>query len=441
MPDDLSRALEGLRSGRLSAAGLLDENLAAARGEACEHAFIRHFPAPRQLAAPDAPLGGLAISVKDLFDVAGQPTTAGSRALADAAPAAADCPAVARLRAAGATLVGHTNLSEFAFSGVGINPRHGTPVNPVTRALDGQRRIPGGSSSGAAVSVAAGAAGAAWAALGSDTGGSIRIPAALHGLVGFKNTARLTPMDGAIPLARSLDTACAITRSARDAVLLHEILSGRPVARLNRPLPDWRLAVARPLLQDGLDAGVAAAFERSLAALRAAGARIVDIDLPALHDLPPPQARGALVAAEAWAWHHELLSRREADYDPRVAWRIRQGERVTPEILQLALAARKRYIASMEASLRDIDAVLSPTVPVVAPLLQPLVDSDEAFFAANALLLRNPGLVNALDGCAISLPCQRPGELPVGLMLWAPALRDDALLNLALILEPLLPTH
>lgn len=438
MPDDLSRALEGLRSGRLSATGLLDESLAAARGEACEHAFIRHFPAPGRLASPDTPLGGLAISVKDLFDVAGQPTTAGSRALADAAPAATDCPAVARLRAAGATLVGHTNLSEFAFSGVGINPHHGTPANPVTRALDGQRRIPGGSSSGAAVSVATGAA---WAALGSDTGGSIRIPAALHGLVGFKNTARLTPMDGAIPLARSLDTACAITRSARDAVLLHEILSGRPVARLNRPLPDWRLAVARPLLQDDLDAGVAAAFDRSLATLRAAGARIVDIDIPALHDLPPPQARGALVAAEAWAWHHELLARREADYDPRVAWRIRQGEQVTPEILRVALAARQRYIAGLETSLREIDAVLSPTVPVVAPLHQPLIDSDDAFFAANALLLRNPGLVNALDGCAISLPCQRPGELPVGLMLWAPALRDEALLNIALLLEPILPTH
>ncbi|CAM3873443.1 amidase [Roseateles saccharophilus] len=438
MPDDLSRVLEGLRSGRLSAAELLDESLAAARGQSCEHAFIRHFPVPQRLAAPETPLGGLAVSIKDLFDVAGQPTTAGSRVLADAPPAAADCPAVARLRAAGATLIGHTNLSEFAFSGVGLNPHHGTPVNPVTLALDGQRRIPGGSSSGAAVSVAAGAA---WAALGSDTGGSIRIPAALQGLVGFKNTARLTPMDGAIPLARSLDTACAITRSVRDAVLLHEILSGRPVARLNRPLAAWRLAVARPLLQDDLDAGVATAFERSLTALRAAGADIVDIDLPALRDLPPPQARGALVAAEAWAWHHELLARREAGYDPRVAWRIRQGERVTPEILQVALAARQRYIASMEASLQGIDAVLSPTVPVVAPLLQPLVDSDESFFAANALLLRNPGLVNALDGCAISLPCQRPGELPVGLMLWAPALRDEALLNLALLLEPLLPTH
>src|SRR5690606_38344470 len=144
-------------------------------------------------------------------------TTAGSVVLADAAPAAADCPAVARLRRAGAALVGHTNMSEFAFSGVGINPHHGTPANPATLGLDATPRIPGGSTSGGAVSVASGAA---WAALGSDTGGSIRIPAALQGLVGFKNTARLTPTEGAIPLSTTLDTACAITRSVRDAVLL-----------------------------------------------------------------------------------------------------------------------------------------------------------------------------------------------------------------------------
>jgi amidase/aspartyl-tRNA(Asn)/glutamyl-tRNA(Gln) amidotransferase subunit A len=434
MPADLSRALEGLRAGRLDAHELLQDCLAAAASPACEHAFVRRFDSPA-IGATDSPLGGLAVSIKDLFDVAGHPTTAASKVLADAPPAAADSPAVARLRAAGATLVGHTNMSEFAFSGVGTNPHHGTPANPVTRALDGLARIPGGSSSGAAVSVAAGAA---WAALGSDTGGSIRIPAALHGLVGFKATARLTPMGGAIPLAPSLDTAGALTHSVHDAILLHEILSASPVHRQPRPLAAWRLAVARPVLLDDLDATVAAAFERSLARLRAAGARIIDIDLPALRELPPPQARGALVAAEAWAWHRELIARREADYDPRVAWRIRQGEHVTPDILAIALAGRRRFIASLETSLQDIDAVLSPTVPVVAPLMQPLLDSDEAFYATNALLLRNTAIVNALDGCAISLPCQAPGELPVGLMLWAPALRDTDLLNLALFLEPLL---
>lgn len=434
MPADLSRALEGLRAGRLNARELLQTSLTAATSASCAHAFVRLFDAPK-LGTLDQALGGLAISIKDLYDVAGQPTTAGSKVLADAPPAATDCPAVARLRAAGASLVGHTNMSEFAFSGVGTNPHHGTPLNPVTRAIDGAARIPGGSSSGAAVSVAAGAA---WAALGSDTGGSIRIPAALQGLVGFKNTARLTPMAGAIPLAPSLDTAGAITHSVRDAILLHEILSGRPVRRQPRALSAWRLAVARPLLQDDLDATVAAAFERSLARLRAAGAQILDIDLPALGELPSPQARGALVAVEAWNWHRELITRREADYDPRVAWRIRRGEHIAAASLREALADRQRFMASLEASLQEVDAVLSPTVPVVAPLLQPLLDSDDVFYATNALLLRNTALVNALDGCAISLPCQAPGELPVGLMLWAPAMRDEALLNLALALEPLL---
>ena len=181
---------------------------------------------------PLPPLAGLAVSVKDLFDVAGQPTTAGSMVLADRPPASADCPAVARLRAAGAALVGHTNLTEFAFSGVGINPHHGTPANPATAQLDATPRIPGGSTSGGAVSVAGGAA---WAALGSDTGGSIRIPAALQGLVGFKSTARLVPTEGCIPLSTTLDTACAITRSVRDAVLLHEVLAARRVALAGAP--------------------------------------------------------------------------------------------------------------------------------------------------------------------------------------------------------------
>ena len=228
-------------------------------------------------------MGGLAISVKDLFDVAGAPTTAGSRVLADAAPATQDCPAVARLRRAGAALIGHTQMSEFAFSGVGINPHYAALTNPATRAIDGLDRIPGGSSSGAAASVTSGAA---WAALGSDTGGSIRIPAALQGLVGFKNTMRLTPTEGTIPLSPTLDTACAITRSVRDAVLLHEVLSARTVALAGRPLAACRFALVKPLFQDDLDAQVSAAFERSLNRLRAAGARIEEIDLPELRQLP-----------------------------------------------------------------------------------------------------------------------------------------------------------
>jgi aspartyl-tRNA(Asn)/glutamyl-tRNA(Gln) amidotransferase subunit A len=431
MPHDLSSALQGLRSGSLQAADLMQQNMAAAQAPACAKAFVRLLPPSTTPIPASSPLGGLAISIKDLFDVAGAPTTAASRSLREAAPATADCPAVARLRQAGAALIGQTNMSEFAFSGVGINPHHGTPLNPVTRAIDGLARIPGGSTSGGAVSVAAGAA---WAALGSDTGGSIRIPAALQGLVGFKNTARLTPTDGSIPLSTSLDTACAITRSVRDAVLLHELLAARRVTPGTRALKTAVLGVPRALLAD-MDASVARAFERSLGRLSAAGARIVELDLAPLGEMAPLQTQGGLAAAESWAWHRHRLPDREVDYDPRVAARIRRGEAISAADYIDLLQARRAWITRMETALQGFDAMLSPTVPMVAPELAPLLASDTAFFATNALLLRNTAVANLLDGCAISLPCHADGELPAGLMLWQAALHDDELLGLAAQVE------
>ena len=443
MPTDLTQAAADIAAGRLSAQAALDAALAQAASAANRHTFIRRFDAQaraaaraidrqREAGAPLPALAGLAVSVKDLFDVAGQPTTAGSRSLYDALPATQDCPAVARLRAAGAAFIAHTNLTEFAFSGVGINPHHGTPANPATAALDAEPRIPGGSTSGGAVSVASGAA---WAALGSDTGGSIRIPAALQGLVGFKCTARWVPTAGAIPLSTTLDTACAITRSVRDAVLLHEVLAARRVVLDPRPLSAWRLAVPRTVTLDALEPAVAAAFERALSSLRAAGARIEDIDLPCLDDTAALQRNGGLAAAESWAWHRHRLAAREAQYDPRVALRIRRGEAISAaDYIDLQID-RRAWIARMESALAGFDAMLSPTVPILAPRIQPLIDSGEAFFAANALLLRNPSLVNLLDGCALSLPCQRTGGWPVGLMVWGPALADDRVLAVSLAIE------
>jgi amidase/aspartyl-tRNA(Asn)/glutamyl-tRNA(Gln) amidotransferase subunit A len=399
--------------------------------DACKSTFVRLFEAEPVQAGP---LSGRPVSIKDLYDVAGYTTSAGSRVLADAPPAQADCPAVARLRAAGAALIGHTNMTEFAFSGLGLNPHHGTPLNPVTLKIDGMARIPGGSSSGAAVSVATGAA---WAALGSDTGGSIRIPAALTGLVGFKNTQRLTPIEGTVPLSESLDTACAITHSVRDAVLLHEILAARRVQLANKPLSERRFAVVNHYFQDGMDVTVAAAFEASLAALRNAGAQIEEIALPPLRTALPS---GILVAAEAWAWHRGLMASQVDAYDPRVAQRILFGRDISAADYIDRLHARRSWIAAMEAALQGFDAVLSPTVPVIAPLLQPLIDSDEAYFAANGLLLRNTAVVNALDGCAISIPCHHligEGQHPVGLSLWSTALQDDTILDIALQAEQL----
>ena len=446
MPTDLTQAAADIAAGRLRAQAALDTALAQAAGAANRYSFIRRFDAQAQAAAraidrqreagaPLPPLAGLAVSVKDLFDVAGQPTTAGSRSLHDAQPATQDCPAVARLRTAGAAFIGHTNLTEFAFSGVGINPHHGTPANSATAALDAEPRIPGGSTSGGAVSVATGAA---WAALGSDTGGSIRIPAALQGLVGFKCTARWVPTAGAIPLSTTLDTACAITRSVRDAVLLHELLAARRVTLDPRPLSAWRLAVPRTVMLDALEPAVAAAFEHALKSLRAAGARIEDINLPDLADTAALQRNGGLAAAESWAWHRHRLAARETQYDPRVALRIRRGEAISAADYIDLLSERRAWIVRMESALAGFDALLSPTVPILAPHIQPLIDSDEAFFAANALLLRNPSLVNLLDGCALSLPCQRVGGWPVGLMVWGPALADDRVLAASLAIEQIL---
>lgn len=446
MPHDLTAALQQMRQGQTSASAMMSQSLSIARSPACASAFVRLFAEPAsaqadcvdrlvRAGAPLPPLAGLAVSIKDLFDVAGHPTTAASASLRDAAPAAADAPAVARLRQAGAALLGHTHMSEFAFSGVGINPHHGTPGNPVTHALDGRTRIPGGSSSGAAVSVATGAA---WAALGSDTGGSLRIPAALQGLVGFKCSAQSTPREGCIPLSTSLDTVGAITRSVRDARLLHHVLAAQPAPTriAGRPLADLRLAVVRELMQDELEPGVAMAFERALALLRAAGARIAEVSLAeAFVRLPALQAQGGLTAAEAWAWHRRRLAEREALYDPRVALRIRRGESISAADYIDLLRERRLFIAQMHEAIAGFDALLSPTVPMHAPELAPLLESDALFFATNARLLRNPAIVNLLDGCAISLPCEAPGELPVGLMAWTLNGRDDALLGVADQLE------
>lgn len=437
MSPDLTSDRARLRAGSSTASALAEQALAIAQGPACAHAFLKTMPQEVRAAAANAslrplPVAGLPVSVKDLFDIAGQTTAAGSRVL-DSAPAAArDATAVARLKTAGGVVMGRTNMTEFAFSGVGTNPHFGTPVNPADPQVP---RIPGGSSSGAAVSVATGAA---YIGLGSDTGGSIRIPAALCGIVGFKNTARLTPLEGALPLSSTLDTVCAMTRSVRDAILAHEVLASRTVVRSNAPLAQYRLAVAGTTMLDGLDTSVTRAFERSLERLRAAGARIEEIALDSIRDLGAIQATGGFTAAESYAWHGQLLAGRGDGYDPRVRSRIERGAAMKAHEYIALIQARRSWIAAVEAALQGFDAVLSPTVPIVAPPLAqvaPGAQQDAEFFRVNALLLRNTSVVNMLDGCAISIPCHQPGELPVGLMIWQGALRDDTVLNIALQAE------
>ena len=440
---DLHATRHAMRAGETSTIACMEAAIQIAESAANQHVFLKtNFDEARHVArARDVgqlPLAGLAISTKDLFDLKGQTTAAGSNVLKQAPAALADCTAVARLKAAGGVVIGRTNMVEFAFSGVGVNPHFGTPANGACTDVP---RIPGGSSSGAAVSVATGSS---FIGLGSDTGGSIRIPAALNGIVGFKNTARLVPTQGAYPLSFTMDTVCALTRSVRDATLAHEVLSARRVVRSAAPLAHYRLAVVKPLMQDAMDSTVTRAWERSLSQIRAAGADVQEIALTALSELPAINATGGFSPAEAYAVHFPMLEHHSKAYDPRVLARIMRGSAMTAREYIALHVARRKWIAEVEQAVADYDAVLSPTVPITAvPIAE--VDAgperDGRFFEVNGLLLRNTAVVNMLDGCAISIPCHIHGELPVGLMVWAAAMQDDVVLNVAAQIEKLLQTR
>ena len=378
-----------------------------------------------------SPLEGIPVSIKDLFDVAGQTTMAGSVVLRDAAEAQRNAVVVERLIAAGAVIVGRTNMTEFAFSGLGLNPHYGTPKNPWNREEGG--RIPGGSSSGAAVSVADGMA---VVGIGSDTGGSVRIPSALCGLTGFKPTQRRVSNEGVLPLSSSLDSVGPIAASVSCCAITDAVLSGESLRALEgRALTGLRLLVPTTVVLDNMDDTVANAFERACSQLASAGAIITRAALPEFSQLAGLQAKGSIVGAEAWAWHRTLLEARQGSYDPRVASRIMNARQIGAADYIDLLAARKKWIESVEQRISPFDALLMPTVPIVAPRIDALEKSDEAYFAANALMLRNPTFINWMDGCAISLPCHHKEEAPVGLMLAAAGGRDHALLELALGVE------
>jgi aspartyl-tRNA(Asn)/glutamyl-tRNA(Gln) amidotransferase subunit A len=339
---------------------------------------------------------------------------------------------VARLRAAGFIPIGRSNMTEFAFSGLGLNAHYGTPANPADRTL---QRIPGGSSSGAGVSVAAGMA---CAALGTDTGGSCRIPAALCGVVGFKPSAARVPLQGTFPLAPSLDSVGPLANSVECCAILDSILAAEPYLPLVPvALRGLRFAVPQNYVLQDLDDGVAHAFTRVLQRLSAHGAVIVELALRELLELPELNRQGGIAPAEAYAVHRERLATHGAEYDPRVRTRILRGqEQDAADYIQL-LHARADFSRRINAQIAEYAAVLMPTVPVVAPLMAALRD-DDAYLHANALLLRNPSIINFIDGCAISVPCQQQGELPVGLMLAATNGQDRRLLSIAAAVTELL---
>ena len=394
----------------------------------------------RQQGARLSPYAGIPVSIKDLFDVAGDTTPAGSRVLRGAPPAAQDATAVTRLRAAGFIVIGRTNMTEFAFSGLGINPHYGTPLNPWDR-LTG--RIPGGSSSGAAVSVTDAMA---FGALGTDTGGSCRIPAALCGIVGFKPTARRIPLAGAYPLSPSLDSIGPLANSVACCAALDGVLAGEThaggysLAQSADPgtadlcAGDLRLGVLTSYVTDGLEKAVAGTFQRAVRALTAAGAKLTDVKLPELDELPQINRHGGISSAESYAHHRARLAKDGSRYDPRVLTRILRGrEQEAADYIDL-LNLRADFIERVSARIRKFDAVLMPTTPMTAPALSDL-QTDEAYVRMNALALRNPSIVNFIDGCAISMPCHEPGSAPVGLSLFALRNTDRQLLRVAAVVE------
>lgn len=429
---------EDLASGAVTSRALVEECLAAIANPAGEgaRAFISvaaaaaresadaHDALRRAGRAPSA-YAGIPFAVKDLYDVAGERSMAGSRALADAAPATAHAPTIARMLAAGFIPLGRTNMTEFAYSGIGANPHYGTPLSPWDRA---SARIPGGSSSGSGVAVADGMA---VVALGSDTGGSCRIPAALCGIVGYKPTASRVPLDGVVPLSGSLDSLGPLGASVACCAIVDAVLASEPPSPPRpRPLAGLRLAIPREIVRDGMDATVAAAFDNALARLASLGAVIVEVGFAPLLDIAKATAKGHFTAPESYDWHRELLAAKGALYDPRVRSRIETGTQMAAHDYVALTKARARICAAMNGLTRDYDALVMPTVPIVALRIAELAE-DAEYFRLNGLMLRNPSLGNFLDRCAISLPCHRPGEAPVGLTLMGETGGDHALFALA----------
>ena len=442
----LNELAADLATGKVTSSQLVEVSLARIADQSGEgaRAFVKVHAQRARTAAKAADdlrkaglapsrLAGIPIAVKDLFDLAGEPTPAGSKVLANATPAKADAPAIARLKAAGFIVVGRNTMTEFAFSGVGINPHYGTPANPYDRAA---RRIPGGSSSGAAVCVADGMAAAA---IGSDTGGSCRIPAALCGIVGYKPTASSVPLTGALPLSFTLDSIGPLANSVDCCASLHEILSGTSLdGQGARSVAGLRIAVPQSVVFDGIEPTVARTFEAAIKRLADAGATVTEIPLREFEMVGRINGKGGFPAPEALSWHRGLLEEHGEGYDPRVRARIlRANEQTAADYIDM-LHLRRAYIAETTRAISPYDVLAMPTVPMIAPTIAALEADNDLFVKTNLTLLRNPTLINMLDGCAISLPAHRDGEAPAGLMLAASGGHDAALLANARAVERVL---
>jgi aspartyl-tRNA(Asn)/glutamyl-tRNA(Gln) amidotransferase subunit A len=431
-----------LALGRVTSRELVDHALARIaepNGEGAR-AFIRVFAEEARATAdrsdvrtkraePRRPLEGLPLSVKDLCDIEGEVTLAGSKVRESEPPATQDATVVERLRAAGAVIIGTTNMSEFAMGTPGTNAHYGTPRNPWDRATG---RLPGGSSSGAAVSVTDGMSAAA---LGTDTAGSIRVPSALCGLVGFKPTARRVPLAGVFPLSPSLDSVGPIARSVQCCATFDAVLAGDEPRILNeRPLADRRFGALTTVVLDDMEPIVTSAYERALATLRGAGATVVDFALPPVAEIPALFKNGGISMVEAYRFHRPLLDRAQSEYDPMVARRLRVGSVITEAEYQELLRMRGAIIEACAKATSQFDALLMPSCPIVAPSIASTQDFD-AWQAVHRRLLYPNAIANVLDRCALTLPLQPIGEPPVGLTILGETLADRRMLEIGNAVE------
>ncbi len=442
----LSALARDLASGKTTARALVEDCLARIEDTTGEgaRAFIR-VDADQARAAADgidtlraanaapSPYAGIPVAIKDLADIKGQVTCAGSRALRDSPPATTDAPSVARLRRAGFILIGRANMTEFAYSGLGINPHYGTPASPWQRS---ERRVPGGSSSGSAVAVADGMA---HGALGTDTGGSCRVPAAFNGVTGWKPTARRVPIDGVIPLSKSLDSVGPIARTVDCCAIMDAIFAAETPAPLEAaPIRALRLLVPETIVLDGLDPHVAGAFEAALRRISDAGAVVTRAPLPVLERIAEMTAKGGIAGAESYAWHRKLIATRGNEYDPRVRTRIQRGaEQDAADYIDL-IERRAAAIPAYDTATSDYDAVIMPTTAIIAPRIDEVSKNDDDYVRINLLILRNPMMFNILDCCSISIPMNRPGDVPTGLMIVGRTGTDRRTLAISKALEGVL---
>ena len=394
------------------------------------HAAARACDIARAEGNVASPLAGIPISIKDLFDIAGEVTRAGSIVLDDADPAIADAPAIARLRAAGAILIGRTNMTEFAYGANGMNTHYGTPRNPWDRATG---RIPGGSTSGGAVSVTDGMAAAT---IGSDTGGSVRIPAALCGITGFKPTQKRVPLAGAFPLSYTRDSVGPLGRSVACCAWLDAVMANSSLpAPGSISLKGMRFGVPTTLLLDGLAPEVADEFQRALTMLSAAGAVLEEFAFPEMIWERDGSLKANFSAVEAYALHRQRLLTASDKFDRRIYKRLMLGAEMRAADYVDLLQLRKFLIESANRTTARFDALLAPTVPITAPTLAEMESSDETFFRVNGLLLRNCAPFNVLDRPCLSIPCHRPESAPVGLMVVGETMGDARVLAMGQAIE------